>query len=148
MLRSLVGSEMCIRDSDDIGLTAVDASITPIADCQDITITLDGSGNATITANDVDNGGSAGNLSIDISSFDCNDIGTNNITLTATNPTNPLDTDSCIAVVTVNQQAAPTPSNCWDNYVFNTGTCVWDNIGSQPTEPTCLLYTSPSPRDS
>ncbi|WP_191861103.1 M14 family zinc carboxypeptidase, partial [Hanstruepera ponticola] len=121
---------------DNVGLTADDVSITPIADCQDITITLDATGNATITANDVDNGGSAGNLSIDISSFDCNDIGNNNITLTATNPTNPLDTDSCIAVVTVNQQAAPTPTNCWDNYVYNPTSCTWENQGSQPTEPT------------
>ncbi|TYA52518.1 M14 family zinc carboxypeptidase, partial [Formosa maritima] len=121
---------------DNIGLTAVDASITPIADCKNITITLDVSGNASITASDIDNGGSAGNLSIDISSFDCSNIGTNTVILTATDPTDSGNTDSCNATVTVNQQAAPTPTNCWDNYVYNSTLCIWENQGSQPVEPT------------
>lgn len=134
-------SDMAI---DDIGLSVVDASITPIADCQDITITLDASGNATITTNDVNNGGSVGDLSIDISSFDCSNIGTNNVTLTAANPSNPGDTDTCIAVVTINQQAAPTPTNCWDNYVYNMSTCMWENQGSQPTEPSVECWETTS----
>ena len=33
------------------------------------------------------------------------------------------------------QPVEPTATNCWDNYVFNTGTCTWENQGSQPTEP-------------
>ncbi|WP_250437343.1 M14 family zinc carboxypeptidase, partial [Hanstruepera flava] len=125
-------SDMAI---DDIGLTAVDASITPIAVCKNITITLDAGGNASITPTDIDNGGSVGNLSIDISSFDCTNIGANNVTLTATDPSNSSNTDSCIAVVTVNQQAVPTPTNCWDNYVYNNSTCQWENTGTQPAEP-------------
>ncbi|TYA56047.1 T9SS type A sorting domain-containing protein, partial [Formosa maritima] len=28
--------------------------------------------------------------------------------------------------------------NCWDNYVFNTGNCSWENQGSEPVEPTNL----------
>ncbi|MFG6686143.1 PQQ-dependent sugar dehydrogenase [Mariniflexile sp. HNIBRBA6329] len=30
---------------------------------------------------------------------------------------------------------APAKTNCWDNFVFNAGTCSWDNNGTQPTEP-------------
>ena len=55
-------------------VTVVD-SIPPTAICQDITVYLDGSGNATIAATDLD-GGSSDNcgtptLGIDVSSFTC-----------------------------------------------------------------------------
>ena len=75
----------------------------PIAVCQDITILLDGTGNASITATDVD-GGSTDNcaitsLSIDIDSFNTSNIGTNNVVLTVTDSNG--NTNTCIAVVTV-----------------------------------------------
>jgi hypothetical protein len=28
--------------------------------------------------------------------------------------------------------------NCWDNFVFNNVSCQWENIGTQPTQPTNL----------
>jgi gliding motility-associated-like protein len=46
---------------------------------------------------------------------------------------------SCFADVTISvtaQPVQPTPVNCWDNFVFNTTTCAWDNTGSQPVQPT------------
>lgn len=88
----------------------------PTAVCQNISVQLDASGNATITAADVD-GGSSDNcavdtLSISTSSFTCADIGTNNVTLTVTDASG--NTSTCVAVVTVTDDLPPTitcPSN-------------------------------------
>ena len=32
--------------------------------------------------------------------------------------------------------AQPTPTNCWDNFVFNNATCQWENTGAQDPQPT------------
>ncbi|WP_298500378.1 M14 family zinc carboxypeptidase, partial [uncultured Algibacter sp.] len=126
---------------DEINLSADFVStFTPVASCQNINATLDATGNVTIVADDIDDGTSIGNLSIDISSFTCAEIGTNNVTLTATDPSDSGNTDTCIAVVTVIQQDAPTPTNCWDNYVYNSTSCIWENQGSQPAEPATACY--------
>ncbi len=45
---------------------------------------------------------------------------------------------SCFDEVTINvtpQPAQPAQVNCWDNFVFNTTTCSWNNTGSQPAQP-------------
>ena len=34
--------------------------------------------------------------------------------------------------------AEPAVVDCWDNFVFNTVTCAWDNTGTQPATPTGL----------
>ena len=81
----------------------------PTAVCQNITVYLDGSGNATITAGDID-GGSSDNcsgltLSASPTSFTCADIGANNVTLTATDGNS--NTDNCVAVVTILDTISP-----------------------------------------
>ena len=81
----------------------------PIAVCQDITAELDENGQVTISAEDVD-GGSSDNsgsfsLSVDITNFDCANIGANNITLTVTDPSGNIDT--CSAIVTIEDNLAP-----------------------------------------
>lgn len=128
-------SDMAI---DQLNLSATLNLFTPVADCRDISITLDATGNASITSSSIDNGGSIGNLSIDLSNFDCSNIGANSVTLTATDPNDSNSTDTCIATVTVNQQPSPTIINCWDNYVYNSSTCLWENQGTQPAAPTGL----------
>ncbi len=70
-------------------IVTVEDSIDPTAVCQDFTVALDATGNATITAADIDNGSSDNNglpvtLSLDIDSFDCLDLGENTVTLTVT----------------------------------------------------------------
>ncbi|MBL4664177.1 MAG: HYR domain-containing protein, partial [Flavobacteriaceae bacterium] len=80
-----------------------------IAVCQNITVQLDATGNATITAADID-GGSSDNcgidsVSIDINTFDCSNVGTNNVVLTITD--NNGNTSSCTAIVTVEDTIAP-----------------------------------------
>jgi hypothetical protein len=84
-------------------------SVTPTAVCQDITVYLDVTGNAAITAADVD-GGSTDNcgtstLGIDISSFTCANIGANNVVFSATDASGNVGT--CTAVVTVSDTTSP-----------------------------------------
>lgn len=88
----------------------VEDNINPSAVCQDIIVQLDASGNATIVAADVDNG-SADNcgpvsLAIDVSSFDCTDIGPNTVTLTVTDAN--TNTFTCQSIATVEDNVPPT----------------------------------------
>ncbi|PSJ71561.1 hypothetical protein C7N43_38695, partial [Sphingobacteriales bacterium UPWRP_1] len=46
-----------------------------------------------------------------------------------------FNTTTCSWNNTGSQPAQPPVVNCWDNFVFNTTTCVWDNTGSQPAQP-------------
>ncbi|MRT17745.1 HYR domain-containing protein [Vitellibacter sp. q18] len=90
-------------------VTVVD-TIDPVAVCKDITVTLDASGNATITADDVDNGSndncSLVTLSVSQTTFSCADVGTNSVLLTVTDFSG--NTATCNATVTVQDNVAPT----------------------------------------
>lgn len=90
-------------------VTVLDSQ-APTVVCQNITIALDASGQATISANDVDGGSTdfcgIASTSIDITSFDCSNIGANNVTLTVTDISG--NSSSCTAVVTVEDNTAPT----------------------------------------
>ncbi|WP_271855662.1 T9SS type A sorting domain-containing protein [Patiriisocius marinus] len=81
----------------------------PTAICQDIIVQLDGNGNTSITAEQVDNGSSDGEggvaLSLDITNFDCSNIGANTVILTITDEAGNIDT--CTATVTVADNVAP-----------------------------------------
>jgi len=82
----------------------------PNAICQPITVQLDVTGNASITAANVD-GGSTDNcgiasMSIDITSFTCANVGNNNVTLTVNDVNG--NSSTCVAVVTVEDIDAPT----------------------------------------
>ena len=68
-------------------------------------------------------------------------LGKSRLTACRTNCTNCWDnyvfnTGTCTWENQDSQPVEPTATNCWDNYVFNTGTCTWENQGSQPVEPT------------
>lgn len=83
-------------------------NIAPRAICKNTTVALDASGNASITAADVD-GGSFDNCSsitrsVSPSSFNCSNIGANTVTLTVTDEGGLAA--SCQATVTVTAQAA------------------------------------------
>jgi hypothetical protein len=62
--------------------------LTRLQNCQNITVQLDATGNATIVAGDVNNGSSdacgIASMTISTSSFTCTNIGANNVTLTIT----------------------------------------------------------------
>ena len=87
----------------------VEDNLDPEAVCQDITVQLDANGNATITGADVDGGSSdafgIASLSVNPSSFDCSNIGTNTVTLTVMDNNNNIST--CQATVTVEDVMAP-----------------------------------------
>ncbi|MCK0115368.1 HYR domain-containing protein [Gelidibacter sp. F63206] len=83
----------------------VEDNQAPIALCQPLTVTLNSSGNATITPESLNNGSSdacGGTLTYAASqtSFTCADIGTNNVTLTVTDASG--NTSTCNTTVTVN----------------------------------------------
>jgi len=80
-------------------------NMAPVAVAQDITVQLDATGNATITATDIDNGSSDNcsvtGLSLDTTAFGCSDLGQRTVTLTVTDPGG--NTDTASAVVTVQE---------------------------------------------
>jgi hypothetical protein len=87
--------------TDDVMVNII--SVPPTIKTKNITVTLDANKSASITAFSVDNGSTAacGTLtySINKSSFNCSNIGANNITLTVTDAQG--NVSSAIAVVTV-----------------------------------------------
>ncbi len=102
-----------------------------VAVCQDITVELDATGVATIVATDVD-GGSAdacgvATVSIDVATFDCSNVGTNDVILTVTDVNGNVST--CTAVVTVLDLLAPVITCPADQ------TVVYDTGSSSYTVP-------------
>jgi hypothetical protein len=81
----------------------------PVAVCQNITIQLDASGNASIVAADVDGGSTdqcgVDTISVSPDTFDCSNVGDNNVILTVTDVNG--NTSTCTAIVTVEDVTAP-----------------------------------------
>ncbi len=80
---------------------------TLTANCTDpFAVQLDANGTATIAVDDIDNGSiGATAMDIDITDFDCSNLGANTVTLTVTNALGA--TDSCTTTVTVEDSMAP-----------------------------------------
>ncbi len=116
----------------------------PVANCKDIEVILDTKGEASITAQDVDNGSTADcglqSLEIDMEDFDCSHVGIpQTVTLTITDLNN--STDNCTATVTVTDDEKPN---------FN-GTCPsYPNpIGTDQDECFATInFTQPNPSDN
>ncbi|QIA06267.1 HYR domain-containing protein [Draconibacterium halophilum] len=81
----------------------------PTASCQNFSVELDENGLATISVNDIDNGSSDNcgidSMWLDITSFDCTNLGNNMVTLTVRDSSG--FTDQCPAVVTVLDNTNP-----------------------------------------
>ncbi|PHR15189.1 MAG: hypothetical protein COA40_03460 [Aequorivita sp.] len=90
-------------------VVTVEDTVAPTAVCQNITVQLDANGNATIIPADVDGGSTdacgIASTTIDVSTFDCSNVGTNNVILTVTD--NNGNVSTCTAVVTVEDTVAP-----------------------------------------
>ena len=105
-----------IDDSENMTSVIVEITVidtideeAPVAVCQNLTVILDENGEATISAENID-GGSSDNsgsysVSIDTNTFNCTNIGENEVTLTVTDPSENIDT--CIAIITVEDNLAP-----------------------------------------
>ncbi len=97
-----------------VTVNAGDAPLAATAVCQDMTVELDTNGNASITAEEIDNGSTIDcgspanitNISINQSEFTCANIGENQVTLTVFDGAG--NSDSCVAAVTVVDTIAPT----------------------------------------
>jgi hypothetical protein len=94
--------------------TSVPAIITvtapaPNAICQPFTVALDSEGNVIITPEQIDNGSNSvvgiDSLAIDITEFNCEDIGENTVELTVTDVIG--NSSTCTAIVTIEDNAAP-----------------------------------------
>ncbi|MEM6998893.1 MAG: Calx-beta domain-containing protein, partial [Pseudomonadota bacterium] len=87
----------------------VEDNVDPVATCQNITVQLDATGNATITTGDINNGSSdacgIASLSLDDTAFDCTEVGANTVTLTVED--NNSNTSTCTATVTVEDNVDP-----------------------------------------
>ena len=99
------------NSSSCTAMVTVENNNVPVAACQNITLQLDSSGSATISAADLDGGSTLtcsqqATIELDQYTFDCNDIGVNEVAFTITQ-TNGLST-SCTALVTVEDTLAPT----------------------------------------
>ena len=103
-----VGLPPTTNDIFQQGTITILDSLPPKVVAQNIVVYLNGSGNATITAADVD-GGSSDNcgvsLSIDNSSFGCANVGANTVVLTGTDPSG--NTASASGTVTVRDSTKP-----------------------------------------
>jgi PKD repeat protein len=107
----------------------VEDNIPPIAVCQNITVYLNPLGTASVSGTDINNGSSdncgIASMTVTPNSFDCNNLGDNNVVLTVTDASG--NSSTCTAVVTVEYSNPPAP-NCGNvtAYVSTGGTVTVD----------------------
>ena len=93
----------------DLAIGVGRPDFTPAAVCQDVTLTLNDLGAATIGVLNVDNGSTLDEgfytSSLSRQTFNCGDLGANNVQLTVTNNQN--ESASCISTITVIDSLAP-----------------------------------------
>ncbi|MCC9065442.1 gliding motility-associated C-terminal domain-containing protein [Flavobacterium piscisymbiosum] len=91
-------------------IVTVEDQLKPIIVTQNITVELDALGKATITESQIDNGSTdnceIATMTLDKTTFDCSNIGDNNVTLNLTDKSG--NSTSGTAVVTVKDLIAPT----------------------------------------
>ncbi|MDC8002662.1 HYR domain-containing protein [Aureisphaera galaxeae] len=138
-------------------IVTVEDNVPPAVICQDITISLDTSGSAFITVADIDGGTTdacgLSSVTIDTNTFDCDDLGPNNVTLTATDIYG--NTASCLAVVTITDTTDPTvfcPSNQTEVILIGTQFTVPDYFAlglatadDNCTDPITIVSQNPTP---
>ncbi len=123
-------------------VTVVDNG-APICNAQDFTAYLDIDGNVTISASDIDNGstqacgGGDVTLALDITTFDCTNVGPNTVVLTVSANGQSV---TCDAVVTVSDTINPT-CNVQTNVTVNAGEVFTANIINNNSTDACGIDT-------
>lgn len=111
------GNTLTLTVTDNYGNTATCTATALVRDfvlpnmiCQNTSVNLDASGNASLTAAQVDNGSSdacgIASLIISPNIFTCSDVGVQTVTLSSTDINN--NTNQCTAMVMVSDNTAPT----------------------------------------
>lgn len=115
-------------------------NVAPNAQCQNRTVTLNGSGTGSVSASSINNNStdncSISSYSLSQTSFNCSNIGNNTVTLTVTDANG--NSSSCNATVTVNDNSPPSIS-CPSNISVN-------NTGGQCSRS--VSYTTPTASDN
>jgi len=106
----LTVTDMNNNESTATSTVTVLDTVSPIVIAQNLTVQLDANGQATITANDLDNGSSdscgIASLTIDTANFDCGNVGTPiTVTLTVTDVNTNVSTAT--ATITVMDTVSP-----------------------------------------
>ena len=90
-------------------IVTVQDKVAPVAIAQDVTVQLDANGNGSSTAALVNNGSNdacgIATLALSKTTFDCSNVGSNNVTLTVTDVNGNVSTAA--AIVTVQDKVAP-----------------------------------------
>ena len=112
---TFTASDDCGNTTTTMATFTIEDTTSPTALGSDLTVILDGNGQATITADDIDNGSSDAcgevTLSIDVTSFDCDDVGPNDVVLTVTDECMNAASATVTVIVTAVDDAAPTISD-------------------------------------
>ncbi len=101
---TLTATDKSGNSSSSLAVVTVNDSNSPTVITKNITVALNNTGTATITASDVDNGSSDNDgiksISLDKTTFDCSTIGVNRVTLTVTdNSGNSSTADAEVTIV-------------------------------------------------
>ncbi|MFT5077197.1 MAG: hypothetical protein ACI85B_002263, partial [Flavobacteriaceae bacterium] len=96
--------------STGTAIVTVEDNVAPVVITQAVTVQLDASGNGSITAAQVDNGSSdncgIATMVLDTTTFDCDNVGANTVTLTVTDVNGKISTGT--ATITVFDTVFPT----------------------------------------
>ncbi len=110
---TLTITDMNDNSADCQAIVTVQDNVPPIVLCQDLTVQLDQNGSATVTAQEIDNNSTDAcgiqNLSLNQTSFNCNQVGQNTVTLTVEDVN--MNTATCNSIVTVVDEVHPS-INC------------------------------------
>jgi hypothetical protein len=109
---TLTVTDVNLNSSSCTATVTVFDQIAPVAECQNVTVQLNASGNGSTTAAAVDNGSNdacgIATLSLSKTAFNCSNVGGNTVTLTATDVNG--NSSACTATVTVQDNVAPVAS--------------------------------------
>ena len=107
---TLTATDSSGNSANASAIVTVQDNIAPTVNTQDIIIELDANGSTTITADQINNSSTDNceieTLELDITTFDCTNVGENTITLTATDSSG--NSTNASAIVTVLDNIAPT----------------------------------------
>jgi hypothetical protein len=106
---NLTATDQSGNSSSSSAIVTVEDVNAPTVVTQNITVQLDASGNASITANNIDNGTSdnctISSLNLDVTTFDCSNLGVNTVNLIAIDQSG--NSSSAQATVTVEDPISP-----------------------------------------